>query len=72
MYEPTNKGNLKLVYNEYTYFKSTLQANGAQAWRCRNFDGRLGQVCKVRAYTKRFGNYDKVRISGSHNHFPNM
>lgn len=72
IFKPTVRGNYKLVYDGYQYYKSSRQANGVQSWRCLKFTGNSDRICYARAHTKRFGLFDRVRVSGLHNHAPNM
>lgn len=72
-YEPTARGNSKLLHRSYIYFKHRkhVTTNGV-SWRCRNFDGKGNRtVCNVRALTKSFGTHDRVCVIGVHNHLPN-
>lgn len=69
-YRPTQRGAFKLVHKCYEYYKTDKQLEGAQAWRCVNFNGLRGEKCIVRAYTKNFGMVDKVKVHGTHNHPP--
>lgn len=70
IYRPTRKGGIKLRHKNYEYFATNSKVNGDLVWRCANFTGVKTEKCLVRAYTRKFGLVDKVRVNGEHMHPP--
>lgn len=63
----TKSGSLKLIYDNYEFYKHSILLNGETFWRCEKYNVHK---CKVKAYTRAVGLKEMVKVTGTHTHGP--
>lgn len=68
----TNRGNPKLIHNQFFYNKSAdANSHGIVTWRCALSHSFPKLKCKAKALTQVIGGYEMVKITGQHTHTSN-
>lgn len=68
----SRRGQLKLVWREYEYTKVRYSKNTLlTTWRCALPHSFPHFRCDAKAYTKRFGSTQMLKIIGEHSHSAN-
>lgn len=72
IFASTNRGNRKLIHDQFYYTKSSdVNGTGIQIWRCAASHNFPQLKCKARALTMIIEGYELVKIDGSHTHSAN-
>lgn len=72
-YTLSRRGQLKLVSQEYEYTKVRYSPNTLiTTWRCALPHSFPHFKCDAKAFTKKFGSTQMMKIVGEHSHTPNQ
>lgn len=63
----TKNGSLKLIHENFEFYKHSILLNGETFWRCEKY---VIHRCKAKAYTRAVGLKEMVRVAGVHLHGP--
>lgn len=61
-------GRTKLIKDDFKFYKRDVLRDGSIAWRCEKYKNK----CKASAVTNSFGEIQRVKFFGEHQHLPNQ